>query len=313
MSKPAEPPAGLPSELGGVLDDFERHLRAVRGASTHTIRAYRSDVASLLAEFAAGGGHELSGLDLTVLRGWLAAGRAAGASQATLSRRAAAARTFTAWAARTGLVATDSGLRLASPRPQRCLPGVLSPDQAAEMLALAEQRAAGADPVAVRDHALLELLYATGVRVAELCGLDLDDVDDARHLVRVVGKGDKQRSVPYGAPAAHAVQAWLEQGRAGLARSRSPHALFLGQRGGRLDPRIARRVVHEAACAVPGAADIGPHALRHSAATHLIEGGADLRSTQELLGHATLASTQLYTHVSVERLRAIHDRAHPRA
>jgi integrase/recombinase XerC len=159
----------------------------------------------------------------------------------------------------------------------------------------------------------MELLYATGIRVAELCGLDLDDLDATRRLVRVVGKGDRERSVPYGVPADRAVQRWLAEGRPALVRPPSPAALFLGARGGRLDPRIVRMVVHDAVGSVPDAADTGPHGLRHSAATHLLEGGADLRSVQELLGHATLATTQLYTHVTVERLKVIHDRAHPRS
>ena len=180
-------------------------------------------------------------------------------------------------------------------------------------MAAAETGAEGGDPVALRDRAVLELLYATGVRVSELCGLDLDDIDHARRVIRVLGKGQRERTVPYGVPAERAVRAWLDDGRSHLATERSGPALFLGARGGRLDPRAVRRTVHDAVDSVPGAADMGPHGLRHTAATHLLEGGADLRSVQELLGHATLATTQLYTHVTVERLRAIHDRTHPRS
>lgn len=169
------------------------------------------------------------------------------------------------------------------------------------------------DPVALRDHAVLELLYATGVRVSELCGLDLDDIDHDLRVVRVVGKGDKERAVPFGIPADRALGRWLSSGRPALATEKSASAVFVGVRGGRLDPRAARRAVHDAVGAVSGAVDVGPHGLRHSAATHLLEGGADLRSVQELLGHATLATTQLYTHVTVDRLKAIHDRTHPRS
>ncbi|WP_371856769.1 tyrosine recombinase XerC [Gandjariella thermophila] len=266
---------------------------------------------------AAGGQHGLdggvAGLDLATLRSWLAAQRAAGASRATLARRAAAARTFTAWAAHSGHLPADPGLRLAAPAVRRGLPPVLRAEQADELMRAAEAGAEQANPVALRDQAVVELLYATGVRVAELCGLDIDDIDYSNRVVRVSGKGGRERAVPFGVPAERAVRRWLSEGRSALVKPASPAALFLGARGGRLDPRTARRVVHQAVAAVPGAADIGPHGLRHSAATHLLEGGADLRSVQELLGHATLATTQLYTHVTVERLKAIHDRTHPRA
>ena len=309
---------------------FAAHLRWERALSPHTVRAYVGDVGGLLDHLrgpdGAGDGAQrsstlnagaapvdLADLDLAGLRSWLAEERARGASRTTLARRAAAARTFTAWAARTGRAPTDAGARLASPRPHRRLPEVLRADQAAEALRAAAAGAAEGDPVALRDHLLLELLYATGVRVSELCGLDVDDVDDARRTLRVLGKGGKERTVVYGAPAATALDAWRRDGRPALAVATSPPALLLGARGGRLDPRVARRVVHDAAGAVPGAPDVAPHGLRHSAATHLLEGGADLRSVQELLGHASLATTQLYTHVSAERLRAIHDTAHPRA
>jgi integrase/recombinase XerC len=255
----------------------------------------------------------LAGLDLAVMRAWLAGLLAEGVSRSTLARRAAAARTFTAWAYRQELLAVDPGPRLAAPKNRRTLPAVLRADQAAAALSAAESGASEGDPVALRDQAVLELLYASGVRVSELCGLDIDDVDYSRRVIRVLGKGQRERTVPFGVPAERALWRWQFQGRPRLLGPRSTPAFFLGARGGRLDPRAARRVVHDAVSAVPGAADMGPHGLRHSAATHLLEGGADLRSVQELLGHATLATTQLYTHVTVERLRAIHDRTHPRS
>jgi integrase/recombinase XerC len=159
----------------------------------------------------------------------------------------------------------------------------------------------------------MELLYATGIRVSELVGLDLEDIDRSRRVIRVLGKGNKQRTVPYGLAAERALDAWLNLGRAELVTETSGQALLLGTRGGRLDQRAVRDVVHRRVAMVPGAPDIGPHGLRHSAATHLLEGGADLRTVQELLGHASLATTQLYTHVSVERLRQTYADAHPRA
>ncbi|MGH3783186.1 MAG: tyrosine recombinase XerC [Pseudonocardiaceae bacterium] len=310
-----DPPAreSLPDALIAHRERFAAHLRSVRGLSPHTVRAYRGDVTALLQYLADSGRNDLAELDLPVLRGWLGAQHRSGHRRSTLARRAAAARAFTAWATRAGVLGSDPGWRLVAPRPQRALPAVLHPQQAAAALHAAQRGAAESDPMALRDHAVVELLYATGIRVAELCGLDLGDVDTQRRLVRVLGKGAKERAVPYGLPAEHALLRWLEQGRPALAQPHSAAALLLGARGGRVDQRIIRTVVHDTVGAVPGAPDMGPHGLRHSAATHLLEGGADLRAVQELLGHATLATTQLYTHVTVERLKAIHDRSHPRS
>jgi integrase/recombinase XerC len=305
----------LSAHLVEDLAAYRQYLAVERGYSPHTVRAYLSDVAALLAQLVAQRGPQarLAEVDLALLRGWLAAQLGSGTSRSSLARRAAAARAFTGWAARSGRLAGDPGPRLATPRAHRPLPAVLRPDQARAAMELAAAAADSAEPIALRDCAVVELLYATGVRVSELCGLDLDGIDHGRRLVRVLGKGAKERAVPYGVPAQMAVDAWLVCGRPALTRPESPRAVFLGARGGRLDPRTVRRVVHRLVGAVPGAADLGPHGLRHTAATHLLEGGADLRSVQELLGHATLATTQLYTHVTVERLKAIHDRAHPRA
>jgi integrase/recombinase XerC len=329
----------LPGQLGDAVSQFERYVTLERGLSGHTVRAYLGDVVSLLVHFRGflpetddrnatvsdpvqeGAGHanaaqkdvELNGLDISVLREWLAVQHNAGASRTTLARRAASARTFTAWAHRVGLLRNDPGPRLSAPRRQRRLPSVLRAEQASSAMEASALGAQQDDPVALRDHAVLEMLYATGTRVSELCGLDLDHVDHDRQLIHVIGKGDKERAVPFGVPADRALGRWLSVGRPALANGASGSALFLGARGGRVDPRAVRRAVHDAVGAVSGAADMGPHGLRHSAATHLLEGGADLRSVQELLGHATLATTQLYTHVTVERLKAIHDRTHPRS
>jgi integrase/recombinase XerC len=230
-----------------------------------------------------------------------------------LARRTSAVKTFTAWAARRGLMSSDPATRLQVPKARRTLPSVLRQDQALDAMAAAKSGAQQRDPLALRDQLIVELLYATGIRVSELCGLDIDDVDTPRRLLRVLGKGNKQRTVPFGEPAQVALSAWLAEGRPALATQHSGPALLLGARGKRLDARQARTVVHQTVAAVDGAPDIGPHGLRHSAATHLLEGGADLRVVQELLGHSTLATTQLYPHVTVARLRAVHDQAHPRA
>ena len=302
--------AGLPSALERLVELFAEHLELERNLSPHTVRAYRGDITSLLDHAARLHVEQPDEIDLRTLRSWLARLHAEGASRSTLSRRASAARVFTAWAHRRGHLASDPGAALASPRPQRHLPDVLRPDEAALVL---DGAAPEDDPAGLRDHAVLELLYATGARVSEVCGLDIDDVDAGRRTVRVFGKGRKERAIPIGAPAIRAVQRWLDHGRPLWAAPDSGPALLLGARGRRLDPRTARRAVHDRLAAVPGLPDLGPHGLRHSAATHLLEGGADLRSVQELLGHATLATTQIYTHVSIERLRATYERAHPRA
>jgi integrase/recombinase XerC len=313
VSQDRPAPDSLPDALVAYRERFAAYLRSVRGLSPHTVRAYCGDVTALLQYLADSGRDDFAALDLPLLRGWLGAQHRSGHRRSTLARRAAAARAFTAWATRAGVLGSDPGPRLVAPRPQRALPAVLHSEQAAAALHAAQRGATEANPVALRDHAIVELLYATGIRVAELCGLDLSDLDTQRRLVRVLGKGAKERAVPYGLPAERALLRWLEQGRPALTHPRSAAALFLGARGGRIDQRIIRTVVHDAVGAVPGAPDMGPHGLRHSAATHLLEGGADLRTVQELLGHATLATTQLYTHVTVERLKAIHDRSHPRS
>lgn len=296
------------------LEEFDEYLALERGRSEHTRRAYLGDLRSLLdfvAERDSAAG--LRALTLPMLRSWLAGQAGAGAARSTLARRTSSVKTFTAWALRRGLIDHDPAARLQVPKARRTLPAVLRQDQAIDAMDAAKSGAQEGDPLALRDRLIVEMLYATGIRVSELCGLDIDDVDSSRRLLRVLGKGNKQRTVPYGQPAQAALTAWLADGRPKLVTAASHAALLLGARGGRLDPRQARTVVHQTMAAVTGAPDIGPHGLRHSAATHLLEGGADLRVVQELLGHSTLATTQLYTHVSVARLRAVHDQAHPRA
>lgn len=297
---------------GELLHAFSRHLGAERGRSSHTRRAYLGDVRHLLGFGLSRGITELGDLRLGDLRSWLGEQADGGAARSTIARRAAAARTFLKWATRTGRIEADPSLRLVAPRRTRTLPDVLKQGEASAMLDLAEIRADDSDPLHVRDRAVLELLYASGIRVGELVALDVDDVDLDQRVVRVMGKGAKERVVPFGIPAAKAIEAWLVA-RPSLAKPRSGPALFLGRRGARVDPRQVRTVVHEVLSHLPDAPDLGPHGLRHSAATHLLEGGADLRMVQEVLGHASLSTTQLYTHVSVDRLRQSYLQAHPRA
>jgi integrase/recombinase XerC len=295
-----------------VTDAFALHLRTQRGLSENTVRAYLGDLDDLAGYARRHGVADLTGVDLTVLRGWLASMATAERSRATLARRGAAARTFFAWAARTGRVAQDPALRLASARPASHLPTVLDQGSAAALLDTARVRADDGAPIHLRDWAALELLYATGARVGELCGADVDDLDLATRTIRLTGKGDKQRVVPVGELAVEAVEAWLTRGRPALVTETSGPALLLGRRGGRADQRQLRAAVHDVSAAA-GVSDVAPHALRHSAATHLLEGGSDLRSVQEVLGHASLSTTQRYTHVTADRLRASYEQAHPRA
>ncbi|MCH9668188.1 MAG: tyrosine recombinase XerC [Actinomycetia bacterium] len=300
--------------MEAILEEFDEYLALQRGRSEHTRRAYLGDLRSLL-DFVAQRAPDtgLGAVTLPVLRSWLAAQASAGTARATLARRTSAVKTFAAWAVRQGLISEDPTTRLQVPKARRTLPAVLRQDQADDAMNAAKSAAQQGDPLALRDRLIVEMLYATGIRVSELCGLDIDDIDTSRQLLRVLGKGNKQRTVPFGEPAWVALRVWLADGRPQLATVGSGAALLLGARGGRLNPRQARTVVHQTMAAVSGAPDIGPHGLRHSAATHLLEGGADLRVVQELLGHSSLATTQLYTHVSVARLRAVHDQAHPRA
>lgn len=301
-------------EVEAVLEEFDEYLALQRGRSEHTRRAYLGDLRSLFAFLdERAPGTSLGELSVPLLRSWLAAQAGAGVARTTLARRTSAIKTFTAWATRIGLIDGDPATRLQMPKARRTLPSVLRQDQALDAMAAATSGAQQGDPLALRDRLIVELLYATGIRVSELCGLDVDDVDTSLRLLRVLGKGNKQRTVPFGEPALHALNSWLSDGRPALVTATSGAALLVGARGRRLDPRQARTVVHQTMAAVAGAPDIGPHGLRHSAATHLLEGGADLRVVQELLGHSTLATTQLYTHVTVARLRAVHDQAHPRA
>jgi integrase/recombinase XerC len=309
------PDAPLPDRLAAALEAFRRHLAAERGLSGHTVRAYLGDVRALLEHAAQAGVTSPDGLDIAVLRGWLAGQHASGRARATLARRAASARTFTAFGHARGWLAADPGPLLGTPKLRRKLPEVIRQDQMAAVLGALD----GVEPdprdqaLIMRDTAIMELLYATGIRVSELCGLDLGDLDHGRRTVRVLGKGGKERTVPVGLPAERATAHWARDGRPALVTPDSAAALFLGARGRRLDPRTARRVVHARLAAVPAVPDTGPHGLRHAAATHLLEGGADLRSVQEILGHVSLATTQIYTHVSVERLTTAFRQAHPRA
>lgn len=297
-----------------LIAAFQRHLEVERNLSVHTIRAYMGDLTSLLEHLETLGISSIANLQLVHLRSWLANQQVKGASRTTISRRAVSVRLFSKWALKNKFIATDVAVSLATPKGHRTLPEVLGIDDAKlAMDSMATRAAEEETPMSLRDVAMVEILYASGARVAELCGLNLADIDYNRQTIQVLGKGNKERVIPLGNPAMRALKKWLEDGRAKMMNEKSEKAVFLGARGKRIDQRAVRNVVYEALSAIEGIERMGPHALRHSAATHLLEGGADLRTVQEILGHATLATTQIYTHVSTERLQKAFKQAHPRA
>ncbi|WP_311523166.1 tyrosine recombinase XerC [uncultured Corynebacterium sp.] len=288
------------------VGDFADYASLVLGRSPNTVKGYVSDLATL-----AGYADTFDAFTLEALRTWLADALTAGRSRATLARRTAAARAFSTWAYRQGYIDHDAAARLKAPKVNRALPNVVRGERATELVEA--DTADDAHPAEhLRDRAMLELLYATGMRVGELTGLNLADIDLARGLARVTGKGNKQRVVPFGREATLALNEWLEFGRSELANGKAEDAVFVGSRGGRIDQRQVRRIVERAGQRA-GVSDISPHTLRHTAATHMLEGGADLRVVQEMLGHSSLQTTQIYTHVSAQRLKNVYDQAHPRA
>lgn len=300
--------------LESTVDDFTEYLSAERGFSANTVRSYRSDLSQLIEFAQSRGATTAADLDLELLRDWLWRASQDGLAKSTLARRAAAARSLTAWLRRTDATPTDAATRLKAPKSDHHLPRVLTREQVDGILSRVAVRASTGDPVALRDLAIVELLYASALRVSELTGLSMGDIDLGRLTVRVLGKGSKERVVPFGIPARTAVTAWLERGRPALTdggAAASP--LFVGARGGRLASRAVYELVSGLLATVPGSGPSGPHTLRHTAATHLLDGGADLRAVQEMLGHASLGTTQLYTHVSIERLTDSYRMAHPRA
>ena len=293
---------------------YSHYLVNEKALSALTVRAYLGDLDSFIEHLANNGANEIADISLPLIRSWLATQQVRGGARTTLSRRAVSIRLFTKWATKRGYMATDVGATLATPKPHRTLPGVLTQGDAVTALDSMATRAAEFDtPTSIRDVAIVELLYATGARVSEVCGLDLEDLDFHRNTIRVLGKGNKERMIPMGAPAVKALNTYINDARPQLANDKSARALFLGARGKRIDQRAVRTIVYEALSALEGVERMGPHALRHSAATHLLEGGADLRTVQEILGHSSLATTQIYTHVSTDRLRQAFKQAHPRA
>ncbi|MCU1438082.1 MAG: tyrosine recombinase XerC [Naasia sp.] len=299
-------------EIAAAAEAFAAHLRIERGLSEHTVRGYAADLADLEGFARRRGLPDVGSLALDLLRDWLWQSSERGLARASLARRTSSIRAFCGWLARQGELPIDPSLRLRAPKAHSTLPRVLTAGGVEQLIGELEERAADGAPGPLRDLVILELLYASALRVSELCGLDVDDVDRERLTVRVTGKGDRQRVVPFGVPAARALDRYTAEGRPRLAATSTP-ALFLGDRGGRLGSRSVYRLVARLLEGIPGSGPSGPHTLRHTAATHLLDGGADLRAVQEMLGHASLGTTQIYTHVSTERLKRAYEQAHPRA
>ena len=295
-----------------LIAQYEEHLVLVRNLSDNSIRGYISDLNSLLEHINKLGVREFKDLELKHIRSWLAYLQSNGASRSTLARRIVSIRAFTYWAASQKWIESDIGAALEVPKPLRKLPEVLNQEEANTVVEAMQLRASEEPtPENFRDLAIIEVLYASGIRVSELCGLNIRDLDFGRNTLQVLGKGNKERVVPLGLPAVRALQSYLEFARESFKNSKSGDAVFLGSRGKRIDQRIARAVVNDAMKAI--GSNMSPHGLRHTAATHLLEGGADLRTVQEILGHSSLSTTQIYTHVSPERLKEAYKQAHPRA
>ena len=299
-----------------LIDAWGVYLRANLAVSEHTLRAYVSDLRAFIVYCQV---DELSTenirrvVTLRAIRAWLASLVQQGKSRSTISRRTASIRSFTAWAYRRGYLDSDPGLLVTSARGDQKLPQVQTPSDTAELLSYAATRAREENsPAAIRDWAILETIYATGIRVSEVCSLDTTSIDQQGMTLRVIGKGNKERVVPFTRSCLSALQAWLSHGRPSLAIPEAGRALFVGDKGRRIDPRVIRAMIHRM-CAQAGVRDLAPHALRHTAATHILAGGADLRAVQEMLGHSSLQTTQRYTHVDAQRLSAIYKQAHPRA
>ena len=302
----------MSTSFAEAIVGFETHLDAGRGYSANTVKAYLIDVQDLAAYFEKQKLSNLEDLELEHIRDWLWQVTQKGATKATVARKSAAVRSFTAWALKSGLTNSDPGLRLRSPKASRTLPKVVSRESLAMVFDVLQEKATEDNPQGVRDLLAVELLYASGARVSELVGLDLESIDYSRNIMRVMGKGSKQRMIPFGQPARAALDTWIRISRPMLANEKSGRALILNSRGQRIGVRQIYSLVANILEATP-TGSAGPHSLRHSAATHLLDGGADLRAVQELLGHASLGTTQIYTHVSIERLRDGYKNAHPRA
>ncbi len=288
-------------------------LEAARDASSHTVRAYRGDLDLFVQSLTTAESTSLAEISLEDCRSWVWSMSTAGDAASSIGRRVSAVKSFFHWAHARGDIPTNVATRLSAPKKPAHLPRVVSASVMGRVLNELENRAATGDPIALRDLAIWELLYASAIRVSELVGIRLSDIDWSDSTVRVLGKGAKERVVPFGDPARKAIRVYCDIARPELPVSADTTHLFVGARGKPLTTRTVYGIVSAIIGAMPGAGPKGPHILRHTAATHLLDGGADLRSVQEILGHSSVGTTQIYTHVSSERLKKAYASAHPRA
>jgi integrase/recombinase XerC len=297
-----------------LAEAYRSHLLMERNLSENSIRAYLADLDSFILHINQLGITKFSQLDINHIRSWLANLQVKGAARSSITRRVISMRAFTHWGAKQGWLERDIGRDLVAPKTERYLPEIVDVDEARLALNALQLRVSEEpSPESLRDLAIVEALYGAGIRVAELTNLDIQDIDRERNTLRVVGKGNKERIVPIGIPAMRSLTAWIAEGRPHLLREESGSALFIGSRGKRIDQRVVRDIVYKAMQALGSTKKLGPHALRHSAATHLLEGGADIRTVQEILGHSSLSSTEIYTHVTEDRIKKAYNQAHPRA
>ncbi|MFM7029757.1 MAG: tyrosine recombinase XerC [Micrococcales bacterium] len=296
----------------GLIDKFIVAIAQAKGYSPNTQRAYRADLRELVAHLNQIGRTQTQDIQLEDIRDWLYRVTESGASRATVARKSASVRAFASWMDHHRLHETDLGQRLRTPKAGRSLPTVVPRETMEDLFASLAEGVKTGNPDRIFDQLVIELLYATGMRVSELVGVRIPDIDFGRKLILVTGKGNKQRMVPFGQPAAEAIELWIRSGRPAFLSEISDDSLLIGPSGKRVNVRVIYGLVAKLLGETP-IGPAGPHALRHTYATHLLDGGADLRAVQELLGHSSLATTQIYTHVSIERLKQGYEGAHPRA
>lgn len=302
-----------------ALENFVRYLKYEKFRSPHTIAAYQQDITAFMAFALRQGARELEEIDITMVRSWLASQHAHNASRNSLARHSSSLRVFFAWAEEDGLITANPTLILANPKREKHLPEVLNEQQIQQLIDQVSQQIANDpnDAKNLRLLAVIEILYSSGIRISELTQLDLSSINRSENTFRVIGKGNKERVVPLGKPALKALSQWVTRGRPQWFKNnpqgRVEPALFIGPRGRRANSRQIREDLTRALHSIENTEASGAHVFRHSAATHLVDGGADIRTVQELLGHSSLATTQIYTHVSVERLTNTYNKAHPRA
>jgi len=297
-----------------TLEKFLDYLKIEKNRSDNTIRSYQTDIELLFEFLTSRGLSSFKEIQTDFIKEWIVSLKKNNISNTTISRRISSIKVFFNFLVKNNLIEINPTLKIIAPKLNKVLPNILGQKQAEQLLTQAAiyEVEEESQEVRIRDYAILEVLYSTGIRVSELVGLDVEDINFSNLTLKVLGKGKKERFVPFGIPAREAIDKYLKDSRNSL-NDKNSQALFLGLRGKRLNVRQVRRILNKAMDQIENSKEVSPHDLRHSAATHMLEAGADLRIVQELLGHSSLATTQKYTHVTIERLREVFANAHPRA